>query len=344
MLLLAAWAWLGRGDPAPLPAPSESTSAASTGVRAQVGAAPRAGVADEEGATPSGRIASQQALPAPPLGRIRGLVLGPDGAPLPRATVHSAAGASARTDRTGWFSLAVDSGDAPRTALRVCAAGYAPWHGAAARGGPSQQVSLQLAGMVALRVVDRETGRPVERFEAQLVAASPLELRAEPVLLEGPHPGGQVESRVSVESPALVRVVADDRSYAPSQLYIVELASERPREVRVELSRWVERRVVVLDGASEPVAGAEVEVLVNAPGCECSMQTLAVTAWRMHGTHAASRISSATTDGSGHATLRSPAVGPFTLRVFHASAGGFLDPDAAAQRPGGEPRAVTLTR
>ena len=345
VLLLAAWAWLGRGDPAPLPAPPANASSPWMATGGQTAAAPRAVVVDETGATSPDRVDSRpEPPPLPPPGRIRGLVLGPDGAPLPRATVRCAGGASARTDRAGWFSLAGQRGDAPSVALSVFAAGHAPWHGAAIWDGPSEQISLRLAGMVALRVVDQQSGSPVQRFEAQLVAASPSELRAEPVILEGTDPGGQLESRVSVESPALLRVVAVDQGYAPSQLYLVELSEARPREIRVELSRWAERRLVVLDDASQPVAGAAVEVLVTPPGHACTLETPAVGAWRLHGLQVASQVSSATTEARGHATVRTPMRGPFTLRVSHADAGHFLDPDAAAQQPETAPRRVTLTR
>lgn len=255
------------------------------------------------------------------------------GAPVARAWITSASGARARSDGHGRFRLFRRGGDGDPAQLLVTAAGFAPGRIDTRWGNRGCLVQLDVAGMLAIQVVDAATGRPVEGYRAQLVAVEPRGLRAGPVELKGSHEGGRLEARVELGSPALLRVLAADDVYAPSALHVVELRRARPRTVRVSLPRWCARTVTVSDERGEPVLDAMVEALAAPPGLTVDRATRVASPWRDQDGSQASRLAIARTDASGRAALRVPSHGSFTLRASHPDAGvgvRRLDADGAA--------------
>lgn len=332
-LVAAAWVLRAYGAaPVTPPGPLEERAGAprASGRPSSDSSAPRF-----EAAAPRTQIAAPE---APQLERffLEGVVLDEGGEPVARAWVTTADGARTRSDDRGRFRLTRSAAAAGPTRLLVTARGRRPARFDARWGGRGYRVTMSVAGLLALQVVDAATNLPVERFEAQIVAIEDGDLRPGPFRLRGFYESGLLEARVEVGSPALLRVLADDTGYAPSALYEVELSRDRPRVVRVSLSRWRTRPVKVSDSRGRPVGGAHVELLAAPPGLSVELVTEAVTAWVDHAGSRASLLATALTDARGRAILRAPADGTFVLRASHPDAGAAIRrevweaPDGAA--------------
>ncbi|MEC8252185.1 MAG: carboxypeptidase-like regulatory domain-containing protein [Planctomycetota bacterium] len=264
---------------------------------------------------------------------LRGVILDNAGRAVAGARVQTADGATATSDAAGWFALTAPASAGPVAELLFSARGYAPQARQARWGAASQRVEMQVSGLFAVDVVDASSGRPIERYEVQLLSASEREPRAAPVFLRGRHAGGHLEARVDVSSPAMLRVVPADEGFAPSAPALVALDPIRPGAVRVELRRWTELVVAVEDERGAPVVGARVEVLAPPPGAAVTLETVVASSWMDHRVDRASLLSTATTSPAGAATLRVPAGGGFDLRVEHVTAGAAVSREPRRSSP-----------
>ncbi|MGC6486239.1 MAG: carboxypeptidase-like regulatory domain-containing protein [Planctomycetota bacterium] len=339
VVLAVVW-WLQQAPAVDVPGPARAAQQAPERRSEPASAAPPGPLTDDARRLAPVAAASQRAERY----FVEGAVLAPSGAPLPRAWIVSDDGARTRSDADGRFRLSRLAEAAGPTRLLVTARGHAPGTVQTYWGSGGHRVTLDVAGVCAVQVVDAATGRPVEQFEAQLVSLDDAAPRAGPVVCEGPHAGGRLETRVELPSPALLRVVAGDARFAPSSLYEVELGLERPRTVRVALPRWREQTMAVVDPGGHPVAGAQVELLQAPPGRIVERQTEAASAWSEHAGSRASLLATARTDPRGRATLRAPSRGAFWLRAWRADLGVALLRVDAATDEGAPPLALQLRR
>lgn len=275
---------------------------------------------------------------------VRGFIVDENGAPLPDVVVVCVDGAAARSDAGGWFVISGRNTEADRAQLLFTAAGRSPQTRTVAWGATGERVSLAPAGLLAVSVVDAATNVPIESYAVQLVGAVEPALRADPVVLQGPHPGGLVEARVAIEPRALLRVVAADERYAPSALHLVELDAASPAVVRCGLQRWRDRPIDVFEASGSPLAGAQVEVLALPPGLRCAPETLAVTDWRQFAPQRAASLFVARTDAAGHRVVRAPEAGSFVLRVTPPDGASVIVADASSRIADGQPLRVQLPR
>jgi hypothetical protein len=271
---------------------------------------------------------------------VRGFVEDERGQPVRGAVVRCADGGRTRTDAAGGFVLEQRDRRIAEARLLVTAAGRSPARTRAAWGTAGHRLTLSVAGLVAVQVVDAASREPIEGFTVQLVGAADPSLRADPVQIHGPHPGALAEARVAIEDPALLRVVADDDRYAPSPLQLVRIDATRPQVVRCELRPWRELAVAVVDVEGTPVTSAEVEVLALPPGLACSADTLAVTDWRQLAADRASSMFVARTGANGERLVRVPAGDPFVVRVSHPEHGGAIATEADVDADGERLRLV----
>lgn len=340
-LAIAVAALLLFGEPGPPgpPAPSSPTE------RPELAGSPAPSVTSSSTARESGEPRTPAAATAPqqlPV-FVHGSVAGRGGQPLVDAIVRCEDGGIARCDLHGRFALQRRDPAAAAARMLFTAAGHAPVKRTMSWGLDGERVVLEVAGLVAIDVVDAATGAPIERFSAQLVDPS-SGLRADPVLLAGRHPGGHLEARVAATSPVLLRVVAADERYAPSCFQLVTLDATTPQPIRCELCDWRDVDVLVLGSNGQPVAGASVEVLALPPDLSCTAHTPAVTDWRRMSSDRASTLFVARADRSARATVRTPSRGAFALRVAHDEAGTAIEHDLLARIDAAGSVRVVLTR
>ncbi len=315
-LVLAAW-WLSGGEGPPAPPPTERAAAQPPAAGAT--AAPARADGQEQAVDRGEHVAAAAPSERSPQVTWRGQVVDARGQPMIGALVRSASGSVARALDEGWFAL--EAPLARGDALLITAPGHAPRAISCADFVGGAQVVLQPAGLVSVEVVDAETGLRVDGYAVQLVGATDAGLRADPVELRSRPGGDLLEARVSVESPALLRVLGDEERFAPSAPRSVELDATKPRAARFELCAWTEVTVVVRDVAGAPVAGALVEVLAMPDGRRCEVDTLAVTDWRELTPSRAALWFRARADARGRLVARVPSRGTFTLRASDAVGG-----------------------
>jgi hypothetical protein len=206
------------------------------------------------------------------------------------------------------------------------------------------RIVLTRTAPVPIEVID-DAGAVVERFGVVLMREGTEGTHRGTVLQRGEHAGGRLDVQGVDPGRTSLRVVPVDPQLSPSAC--VEIATNEPR--RFVLARRVPCTVEVRR-AGQPVAGAQVEILLGGPDGVREQQLRDVVephrgerAWIPGGD--AERVAEARTDSTGVATLlRDAAPGRCTLQVLADGRPPFRLPDpvfpAIVELPGAAAAAV----
>lgn len=209
--------------------------------------------------------------------RLAGVVLDAEGAPLSGVWVSLDGESSASTTSArGAFEIQRTNGPASPSTLRLRdfegRAAPTTIHGPFEWGRTDLELTMLPAVSVRVLVSDAETGDVVETFSVQRTPA-PAQTPGR-FAIERPRPGEAVVPAVEWGVTAL-RILPEDIEYEPSELLVLERSSVVDGKLAVRLHRRGEVRVRVRRADGTPVAGSNVEVLVD-PGGHLPAQSLAV--------------------------------------------------------------------
>ncbi|AUX48599.1 carboxyl-terminal processing protease [Sorangium cellulosum] len=248
--------------------------------------------------------------PAPPPPRdttaasaapIRGVVLDPDGRPIPGAVVscREEPSVTATADAEGRFELPAEADGCDAIASHPQFGDAEPTRVAAGR---DNVLRLTSAGVIEGEVVD-ESGRPVEEFLLAIESFSP----------SAPGARASVSGRARKVSDPAGAFMWDE--LVPGRYVFTASAAGRPPArsppVDVVAGRTARRvRIVLRQGAT--LRGTILDADSRAPVAEAQVELDAVTS------SSANAISLALTDAGGNYELQGvPASGPFSVRVRH---------------------------
>lgn len=258
----------------------------------------------ELGGEPRERVLELVVEPAPPT--CRGVVVRTDGSPIAGAIV-SLDGNTVQTDVDGRFAvLPKPDWITAERPLLVRAPGFLSRNDHVWRHGDSteQRIELRTAPAIVLRVVDGETGEPIERYAARAVPPNGWNDGQYP-LRATERPGG-VSRLIPPPGEWFVIATPDDSVHARSAFVPVTLPPDRDVELTVRVWAEQERRLVVTDG-ERPVAGVAVELLD--PGnlrVRRDTETWLLEDCRVSGPPTARIVQTGATDGNGALVLRGP--------------------------------------
>jgi hypothetical protein len=256
-----------------------------------------------------------------PQRRIRGHVLSETGTPLADLTVHARGGRHntfAKTAADGSFVIGEPVPEAPPMSLEVRAGATEPYRSEheLAWGTSGFLITLRAPLSFELYVTDAATRAPVEDFDVQ-ISRSDLVDTSQSQRRSGPHAEGRVHVEALLRGTWAVSIRPNDPDYAAPAPFAVVIADDVSRKHFVALEHRPRVAVRVRNATGEPLADAEVLLLVAPPD-------FTPTVWspiddpRLADGQKLQRIDAQRTDAEGRALLRGfSGRASFVLRVSH---------------------------
>lgn len=123
------------------------------------------------------------------------------------------------------------------------------------------RIVLQRTKSFELEVVERDSGKPVERYAVRCFSERARWSNQREARLSGEHPQGRVTVDQVSRGKTHLAVIALDPELLPSEERILEIGDEAIPPQRIELVRMQPYGVRVTSTGGDPVEGAEVEVI-----------------------------------------------------------------------------------
>lgn len=250
-------------------------------------------------------------------GRIGGTVVDGSGAALAGASLGVTSGSGrmskpVKTDANGHFT--VDGLTSESVHLHCSKRGYLSWHSKVVVGREDLRIALSVAGFAAGRVIDSETGAPIERFRIYETAPR-LQAGERAGISLGfgitgkdiRSPAGEWHSKYGNAPGNVLGVLVVAPGYAPGiDRRVVLRADPTPDMCIVKLQRGSTVRGQVRDADGKPVAKATIRAISgDRPP-------------RANPFVSRSKVGSVVTDEDGGFALRDAPVGTVTLVIEHA--------------------------
>lgn len=198
---------------------------------------------------------------------VEGFVVDADGTPVegasltPRLKVKGYPN-SAWSKADGSFKICEDVDGSEILALELSGDAIEPqtWNSPVSWGTRDLRIQVERSQTVALTVVERESGAPVEEFSVRTSRDAGQEIHAQ-LRLPGPHPGGTAALTGMRRGRNHLLVVPKDPQLVPRRGLLVDVGRGAPEPLRVEVERAGGLQVLVALKDGTPVPGSRVLLL-----------------------------------------------------------------------------------